>query len=387
MTKKGQKKNRILFVSGSSVGYGADYSMIQIINKLKKHDIESIVIIPKKGRSSELFEENNIEYIIIPFQNWIHYDLTIIGKYIKPILKFFINIILSMYTYIKIKNIYKIIGVYSNSFTNYFSIILSKIFKVKHIQHIREFGDYDFNWKFDFGRKKTIEFATKNSARLICISNAVRENYINFSNEKKMITIYNGLPITQVVKHNFNSEVINIVMVGRLSAEKRQIILLKAIRILLDRRIFNIHIDFYGDGEDLEALKKYCQDNEISNYVEFMGYSKKIDFSKYHIGVMCSISEGFGRVLVEYMMNSLAVISSNGGAAPEIINNQKTGILFEVDNEVKLADKIEELMKNRKRMQILGENARKSAINSFAEDICLDKILEECVNIFEIKYK
>ncbi len=387
MQRKSQKKSRILFISGSSVGYGADYSMIQIINKLKKSGIESIVIIPKKGRSSELFEENNIEYIIMPFKNWIHYDLTLIGKYVKPILKFFINIILSVCTYIKIKKNYKIIGIYSNSFTNYFSIILSKMFKVKHIQHIREFGDCDFNWKFDFGRERTIRFATKNSSRLICISNAVRKNYINFSNEEKMITIYNGLPITHVVKHNFNSEVINIVMVGRLSIEKRQIILLKALKILLDRRIFNIHIDFYGDGEDLKILEKYCEDNMISNYVGFRGYSKKIDFSKYHIGIMCSISEGFGRVLVEYMINSLAVISSNGGAAPEIINNQKTGILFEVDNEVQLADKVEELMKNRDKMQILGENARKSAINFFAEDICLDKIYNECVNIYEIKYE
>lgn len=378
-----QKVKKILFVSGSSIGYGADYSMIQIINKLKKEGNEAIVILPAKGRTCELLKENNIAYNIIPFKNWIHYDTTLIGKYVKPVLKVIINLYLTLKTYFKLKSKYNVIGVYSNSFTNFYSILVSRIFKVPHIQHIREFGVDDFGWKFDFGRERTIKFATRYSSKLICISNAVKKSYIDYSNKEKMITIYNGLPLTNNLNHDFNEKILKIIMVGRLSFEKRQLILLKACKLLIDENICDFYIDLYGDGEDLEKLKKYTKDNKLEKHVNFKGYSKKIDYSNYHIGIICSNSEGFGRVVVEYMMNSLITIGANGGAIPELIENEKSGLLFCVDDEKELKDKIKMILNNRALCERISENGRERAIKQFNEDLCLGSIYEECSKIFE----
>ena len=64
---------------------------------------------------------------------------------------------------------------------------------------------------------------------------------------------------------------------------------------------------------------------------------------EYDCGVMCSRSEGFGRVTAEYMMAGLPVIASDTGANPELVNEGQTGLFYRWGDTSDLAKKIEML--------------------------------------------
>lgn len=364
-----KKKEATLIVSSSSIGYGADKSMVQTAKMLKKNDQNPIVVLPSSGRTCDFLDEAKIPYLIVPFKNWMHFDLSFVGKYIKPILKLAVNFFLSVKLYLRLRSQYKIRLVYSNSFTNYFSIWVSKMFGVPHIQHIREFGDLDFGWNFDFGRERTIEYATKNSEKLICISEAVRDNFVKFSDPEKLLVVYNGLPEVKNVEHNYEESPVGIVMTGRLSPEKKQAVLLKAIEKIEGKNEIFVHI--YGDGVDFEGLQRYVDNHDLGEVVKLMGYSDKIDFSKYLIGVICSKAEGFGRVTVEYMMHGLCAIGADSGATPEIIRDRESGLLYHGDDGAALARCIENVVRDRDSLKRLAKKGHELATEVFSEKMYL----------------
>lgn len=363
------KKKITLVVSSSSIGYGADKSMLQTVKMLKEQKQNPVVILASDGKTCDFLDEAKVPFLIIPFKNWMHFDLSVFGKYIKPILKLLVNSFLCIELYLRLKNKYEVRLVYNNSFTNYYSIWLSRIFEVPHVQHIREFGDLDFDWHFDFGRGRTIKYATKNSEKLICISEAVKNNYIEFSDPEKMIVIYNGLPRVKKVQHRYKDNPVGLVMMGRLSSEKKQTTLLKAVRKLKNKREVFVHI--YGDGTDFKKIQDYISKYGLGETVKLMGYSGNVDFSKYLIGVICSKSEGFGRVTVEYMMNGLCVIGSNGGATPEIVDGERSGLLFNVDDADALAKQIEYLVANRSNLEKMAQTGRRLAVKKYSEETYL----------------
>ena len=63
--------------------------------------------------------------------------------------------------------------------------------------------------------------------------------------------------------------------------------------------------------------------------------------NEYDAGVICSKSEGFGRVTVEYMFSSLYIIASDTGANLEILDNGNCGRLYKKGNIESLKNELE----------------------------------------------
>jgi glycosyltransferase involved in cell wall biosynthesis len=77
--------------------------------------------------------------------------------------------------------------------------------------------------------------------------------------------------------------------------------------------------------------------------------------------VVPSLYEPFGIVAVEGLAMEKAVIGSRTGGIKEIIEDGKSGLLFEPGNHMELADKIKYLLKNNSERRRLEKNARKRA--------------------------
>ena len=86
------------------------------------------------------------------------------------------------------------------------------------------------------------------------------------------------------------------------------------------------------------------------------------------VGLMLSKSEAFGRVTVEYMFNNLAVIASDTGANPELVNDRKTGYLYKLGDIASLADKMEQLINNRDLLMEMASNGYHYAIQTFPSE-------------------
>ena len=179
-----------------------------------------------------------------------------------------------------------------------------------------------------------------------------------------------------------DTKYIKLIIIGRLSKEKGHMHLLEAINIVY-KKYKNIILDIYGDGVEKESLIKFVNDNNLNNVVFFKGYKSNIEIDKYDIGLMCSKSEGFGRVTVEYMMNGLAVIGTDSGANPEIIVDNETGLLYKFGNYESLSLKILFLINNVNVLRKYGKLGRKRAIKYFSEETYNKNIYDLCNRIID----
>lgn len=146
----------------------------------------------------------------------------------------------------------------------------------------------------------------------------------------------------------FQENSFNVGMVGRINEAKGQHLLIKALSKIKNE---NIHAYFVGHEMNkgyTEELKQLADKLGILSRVHFLGFMK----NPHHFYQICdavvlaSKRETFGLVLIEAMQVGTTVIGSNSGGVVEIIDDEKTGLLFEAQNEQSLAHAIEKLINN-----------------------------------------
>lgn len=87
--------------------------------------------------------------------------------------------------------------------------------------------------------------------------------------------------------------------------------------------------------------------------------------------VLPSLKEGFPWILLEAMAAQVPILATKTGAIPEMIEEEKEGILVEPKDVKALAQKIEWFLKNQNQAKSLAERARKKA-----ENFSLEKMIK-----------
>jgi len=125
---------------------------------------------------------------------------------------------------------------------------------------------------------------------------------------------------------------------GRLSKEKGVIFLLKALKILKNKLKFKCII--VGDGPDRKILESYVLKNNLNKHVEFLGFKSNVFTYLNMVDVLVapSLNEAFGLSIIEAFSFKKLVIASNIDAIPELITNNKTGLLFPPKDHIKLSE-------------------------------------------------
>ncbi|KAA3634756.1 MAG: glycosyltransferase, partial [Calditrichaeota bacterium] len=73
-----------------------------------------------------------------------------------------------------------------------------------------------------------------------------------------------------------------------------------------------------------------------------------------------------GMVTREAMASSLPVIGTNSGGTPEIIEDNKTGLLFEPENAPDLVEKLKILLDSKEKREELAQAANKDALDKYS---------------------
>ena len=216
-------------------------------------------------------------------------------------------------------------------------------------------------------KKKTASWSNKT----ICVSQAIKDDMNKQYKDKVALElIYNGINTEKFAqierKKNIGGEII-FGSLGRLSEQKIYSLLIKAISEVKSETKFKVKIA--GEGALRESLLKEIELANLSDKIELVGvkedvpgFLKELDFF-----VLPSKWEGLGIVLLEAGLAHLPVLASATGGILEIIEDKKTGILFENDNALDLAKKIEYFLdnNNRSNLDILGENLYSKVMAEF----------------------
>lgn len=189
--------------------------------------------------------------------------------------------------------------------------------------------------------------------KIFAISESVKADILQHGNYP-ITTIYNGIMINDIkVKQNFDlKNSFKIVQVARLVPEdKGQDILIKALSYIKQNfNIENIYIDFIGDGEGLNFLKKLALDNNVQNQCNFLGLKdRKYIYNKLcEYDLMCHPArhEGFGLTIAEAMIAQLPILIPNEGGPFEITHNGTYGTTFKYNDAQDCAIKILDIYKN-----------------------------------------
>jgi glycosyltransferase involved in cell wall biosynthesis len=206
-------------------------------------------------------------------------------------------------------------------------------------------------------------------------------HFLCLSTFQKDLLIEEGLPADRVTvlanPMSFASETISskekngyVAYVGRISLEKDVPTLIEAAR-----RLGDLQFKFAGDYHRMPEVIK-----QKPNNCEFLGQLDTKDIVQfYHNARMVVFAtrcyEGFPTVLLEAMSYGLPVVCSRIGGLPEIVEDGKTGLLYEPGNADELADRIWTLWGNPALCQKLGEAGRRKVQIDYAAERLLDRLL------------
>jgi glycosyltransferase involved in cell wall biosynthesis len=317
---------RVCFVVGTLGQGGAERQLIYMLRALVSRGISTSVVTLTQG---EYFEES-ISQLGIPIR---HVDKTRIRlrrlqQLIGAVRKERPNIIQS-----------------SHFFTNIYAGTCGRLLVVPSIGAIRSDFVSEIRSHGKLGRLQV-----RLPHRLIANSRAAYDQaVIGGISPNRIEFVQNVVEISNTKKRSGQTSTLNIVFVGRLDADKRPedfVDLAESLnsRFQDKRLVFQIA----GDGPRRGELERLAKQKRISSdKLIFCGSVSDMDSLYRNADILVSTSkrEGTSNVILEAMANGLAVVATNVGGTPAIVDKDR-GILVEPEDPTGLLNAVTELILN-----------------------------------------
>ncbi len=215
---------------------------------------------------------------------------------------------------------------------------------------------YEDNRRFTFKIRKLLDYWTYKGVnfRGVAVSKAVRDDYQHHFKIKDLKVIYNSY--SPFWAENDNADKVDIknklgfkqdlkicTTVARFSRQKGYDIYIKAIKEIT-KVITDIKFIFIGIGKEFESIKQLVFENDLSNYILFLGRLEQEEVRKFvlisDLFVLPSRFEAFGISALEAMATGTVVLATDTGGLRELIKDGVNGILVKPEDYRELAKKI-----------------------------------------------
>lgn len=241
---------------------------------------------------------------------------------------------------------------------------LFKLFNCRLLYHLRTQG---VRMQVEQSRfKRTLFRFIFRNTEVVCLSAALSED-IRDVFAGRVHVVSNGIEdVSQqsaaMIKDPARE--VRILYLGHLAKFKGILDLLEALKELSIRGV-QFRATLAGEEGDLtrETLQALLAGYGIDNQVKIVGFVSGADKSRmlreHDVFVLPTHFEAFPGVVLEAMQFSLPVVATRVGAIPEMVDDEKTGLLYDKGHVNELADRIEQLLRNDERRQALGAAGRK----------------------------
>lgn len=235
-----------------------------------------------------------------------------------------------------------------------------------------------YQWLLDLPNERYVLSKIPN---IITVSSQAKD-MLNSMTDSNIYVISNGVDFEDITKIEplKSLEHPSIFFIGALGNVKGIDILLRAFPIIKEK-IPNIHLYIGGSGQQEKELKELAKKLKIEENVKFLGHiSEEEKYSYYKAADVCLIPsrlENEPIVSLEAMVCKTPVVASNVGGIPFIVENGKTGFLFECGNVEKLAERAIILLKNKKKREKMGEAGLERM-----KDFTWERIAEQTIDLY-----
>lgn len=216
---------------------------------------------------------------------------------------------------------------------------------------------------------------------IVCVSEAIKNHASRYSEKfKSARVIHNPIDKEKIYQKaeeeiNFNFSYPTFVSVGRLIKLKGFYPMMDIHKRLIDEGYLH-NIVIVGSGEEEQEMKELVKEKGIQDTYLMIGhknnpypYIKNGNFF-----FLFSETEGFGLVILEAKLLGKPIIATNVGGIPEIVENEKTAIVINTDNE-EMYQAMKRFLTNNTLPQKLSDNCKKEA-EKYNEIKIYEEILE-----------
>jgi glycosyltransferase involved in cell wall biosynthesis len=236
-------------------------------------------------------------------------------------------------------------------------------FEVKDLldEFSRKFGGYGLAV---FILKRIETYVAKRAEKIVVPSKYLKQIVSNWGIDKNKIT---------VVYNSFDGEIQNdtenvpreriIFSAGRLVPWKGFLTLI-ALMPRLIRHFPEIKLIIAGEGSERRKLERAIKELSLSSSVFLAGPLSQEKLFKYirsaSVFVLNTAYEGFSHQLLEVMALGTPVVTTDIGGNPEVIENEKNGLLVKLDDRDAIVRSVEKILLNEAFSGELTENARRT---------------------------
>jgi len=229
---------------------------------------------------------------------------------------------------------------------------ISKITTVHSLENKDKFWLWR-RWRYLFVKKSLLQFDW-----IFAVSENVRSNTIRYFSlpPNKVITMMNGIDPSEMVptismeqakrKYKIEADQFVILCAGKVEYRKGQDILLQAVSTIIKSHELkkNIVVLFAGNSniKFKKKLVSLSSELRIEDYAKFVGYEEHISniLQIADLYIQSSRWDPLPRALIEAMGMGIPSIGSNVDGISELIEHEKTGLLYKNEDADDLALKI-----------------------------------------------
>lgn len=146
------------------------------------------------------------------------------------------------------------------------------------------------------------------------------------------------------------------------------------------QRWSDLDLVMIGEGPERASLIGLIAELNLEKEVFLHSFMTQEALNEYYnrcdMVVLPSIEEGFGLVMVEGQLCKKPVIGADSGGIPEIVEHEKTGLLFPPQDDQSLASAIERVLSDESLASRLAEAGHRSAVSNFSQQAFLRRYLE-----------
>ena len=362
---------RLLQISASNVWRGHEQQIVYYYDEFNDKIDHQVLLCTPHTRLAEIAKEKGYNYHTLEFTS--EYDLKWIKKIKEIVKKEKIDLILI-----------------HNSTAHTLCVMADLIFRlgvpmVFFRTLIKRVDTNPFRkWKYNY----------KNLRKVICVSEAVREALLPAIKDHSRLPIVGSATNLEEfhIRHKrgvlqkelgLDEDTLIIANISAFVGFKDHITFVNTAEILKPQ-LPKAKFVLIGVGELMDEIKALAKEKGLENDIIFLGFRKDIPeiFPDFDIFLFTSKLEPTGGVLLEAYASHVPVVAAKAGGVPEVIVDNKTGLLCEKENPEAFANAVLKLVNNPELKQDFVKNGYEYLLENFTKEVIAQKMLNELQDVY-----
>lgn len=223
--------------------------------------------------------------------------------------------------------------------------------------------------------------------RVLCVSDAIKAIMAGRLRRPEVLrTIHDGIDPQRFAAgadgrlHQLLNAAPEVPLVGSVAAlaPHKDLFTFIGMAASLHSRMADVRFVLIGEGELREQLERSAREHGVAEILHFTGFRNDVErlLPELDVLVMSSRTEGLGTSILDAFAAGVPVVATAAGGIPEVVENERTGLLRPVGDAAGLAAGVEQVLTDGQLRERLVQGAREK-LKQFTRQAMAAKTLRE----------